>query len=55
MFPHSNELNAERRSEGYKSEPESEIKNRPAPADADGPATTPDSRGSGDGPNGASG
>ena len=35
-FPHSNELNAERRSKGYKSEPGLEVKIRPAPADTGG-------------------
>ena len=40
-FPHSNELNAERRSKGYKSEPGSEVKIGPVPTDADGPCEHP--------------
>ena len=48
-FPHSNELNTERRSKGYKSEPGSEVKTDPHQLTPTVPASTPDARRSWDG------
>ena len=48
-FPHSNELNAERRSKGYKSEPGSEVKTDPHQLTPTVPASTLDARRSWDG------
>ena len=48
-FPHSNELNAERRSKDYKSEPGSEVKTDPHQLTPTVPVSTPDARRSGDG------